>query len=179
MLELAYKENPLDPRCVHYLGREYMYYERNDEAIKLLKDHVNLDNSTWKDERSTSMRFIARCYKRKNEFEKAIEWFDKSIKEAPYLRDPYVEKALLMYVLKDYNTVIYLCNKALDISWNNKTYINESFSSNSTIYDLLSMCYYYKHNKDLALYYVDKAIEISPDIERLHNNKKYFKNLEE
>ena len=34
LLEIAFKDNPNDPRCVHYLGREYMYYNRNDEAIK-------------------------------------------------------------------------------------------------------------------------------------------------
>ena len=178
LLELAAKENPNDDRCIHYLGREYMYYERNDEAIEMLKKHLELENSTWKDERSTSMRFIARCYKRKNELKEAKKWFDKSIKEAPYLRDPYVEKALLMYELKDYNNVIYLCNKALDIK-NNKTYVNESFSYDHTIYDLLSLCYYFKNDKYLALYYINKALEISPNIERLQNNKTYFEKMKE
>ena len=179
LLELAAKENPDDDRCIHYLGREYMYYERNDEAIEMLKKHLELESSTWKDERSTSMRFIARCYKRKSEFDKAIKWFDKSIEEAPYLRDPYIEKALLMYELKDYNSVIYLCNKALDIKNNNKTYVNESFSFDHTIYDLLSLCYYFKNDKYLALYYVEKALSISPNIKRLQNNKTYFKNMKE
>lgn len=177
LLELAYKENTNDPRCVHYLGREYMYYERNDEAIKLLKKHITLDNSTWKDERSTSMRFIARCYMRKNNNNQAIKWYDKAIKEAPYLRDPYVEKALLMYEQKDYNQVIYLCNSALDIPLNSKSYINESFSNDNTIYDLLSLCYYYKNNKDLAIYYVDKAISLSDNNKRLLNNKTFFEKM--
>ena len=138
LLELAVSENPNDDRCIHYLGREYMYYNRNDEAIK---------------------------------------WYDNSINEAPYLRDPYVEKALLMYSLKDYNQVIYLCNQALDITYNKKTYVNESFSFDYTIYDLLSLCYYFKNNKDLALYYIDKAINKSNNIQRLHDNKKYFENM--
>lgn len=178
LLEIAFKENPNDPRCVHYLGREYMYYGRNDEAIELLKKHLKLKNSTWKDERCASSRFIARCYKRKGNTDEAIKWLDIAIEEAPYLRDSYVEKALIMYELKDYNQVIYLCNKALDIHYNQKTYVNEYYSFDHTIYDLLSMCYYYKDEKDLALYYIDKAIEISPTIERLHSNKKYFENMQ-
>lgn len=177
LLELAYEENPTDPRCIHYLGREYMYYERNDEAIELLKKHLEIDSNSWKDERSTSMRFIGRCYRRKNQFDEAIKWFDNSIEEAPYLRDPYVEKALLMYELKDYNQVIYLCNSALDISLKNQTYINESFSNDCTIYDLLSLCYYYKNEKHLAIYYIDKAIELSPNKERLEANKKVFESM--
>lgn len=177
LLELAYKENKDDPRILHYLGREYMYYNENDKAIKMLKKHVNSKFSTWKDERCASMRFIARCYARKEDIENSLKWFDKAINEAPYLRDAYVEKAILEYGLKNYNNVIYLCNVALDINENKKTYINEQFSYDHTIYDLLSLCYYYKNNKDLALYYIDKAILISPNIERLISNKKIFEKL--
>jgi len=174
LLELAVKENPFDDRNTHYLGREYMYYNQNDKAIKYLKKHLKLDTATWKDERCASMRFIARCYTRKKEYNKALEWFDKAILEAPYLRDSYVEKALLLYHLKNYNEVIYRCNQALDIKVNKKTYVNETFSYDHTIYDLLSLCYYYKNDKDLALYYINKALEISPDLERLKSNKKIF-----
>ncbi len=179
LLELSVQEDPNDDRNVHYLGREYMYYQQWEKAIKTLKKHLSLPTATWKDERCASMRFIARCYSNLNNKNEAIKWYDKAIKEASYLRDPHVEKALLMYKLQDYNKVIYLCNKALDIPKNEKSYINEPFSYDHTIYDLLSMCYYYKNDKNLALYYINKAIEISPNIERLKNNKKIFENMEE
>ena len=177
LLELAIKENPNDDRNMHYLGREYMYYNQNDKAIKTLKKHLKLESATWKDERCASMRFISRCYIRKNNYKQANVWYEKAIKEAPYLRDPYVEKALLNFTEKDYNKVIYLCNKALDIKHNQKTYINETFSYDHTIYDLLSLCYYYKNEKDLSLYYINKAIEINPKLDRLKENKKIYEKL--
>lgn len=62
LLELSVKENPLNDRNMHYLGREYMYYSRWDECIKTLMKHLELPNSKWKDERCASMRFIARIY---------------------------------------------------------------------------------------------------------------------
>lgn len=179
LLELSVKEDPFDDRNMHYLGREYMYYKKWKQAIATLKKHLNLKTASWKDERCASMRFIARSYLGLNNVTNAITWYDKAIEEAPHLRDPLVEKALLMYNLKDYNSVIYLCNKALDIEKNYKTYINESFSYDHTIYDLLSLCYYYKNNKTLALYYIDKAINKSDNIERLHNNKKVFLEMKE
>lgn len=37
LLELSVKEKPNDDRNVHYLGREYFYYNRYDEAITTLK----------------------------------------------------------------------------------------------------------------------------------------------
>ena len=179
LLKLAVKENPNNDRNMHYLGREYMYYNQNDKAIKFLKKHLKLETATWKDERCASMRFIARCYIRKQNYKEALKWLDKAIKEAPYLRDPYVEKALLEYTLENYNKVIYLCNQALDIKTNEKTYINEKISYDHTIYDLLSMCYYYKNEKQLALYYIDKAIKQSPNIKRLQDNKKYFSKMKD
>ncbi len=174
LLELAVKENNKDDRNMHYLGREYMYYHKNNKAIKTLKKHLKLKSSTWKEERATSMRFIARCYNRQNKLKKAEKWYNKSIKEAPNLRDSYVEKALLEYTKKEYDKVIDLCTKALSIKNNNK-YINESFSYDGTIEDLLSLCYYYKKNKELALYYIEKAIAKKPNDKRLKTNKEYFK----
>lgn len=175
LLELATKEFKADPRCLHYLGREYMYYNKNNKAISTLKKHLNLKNSTWKEERSASMRFIGRCYARKKDFPSSIKWYDLSIKEAPHLRDPYVEKALIMYNQNKYNDVIYLCEQALDIKQNKKEYINETFSYDETIYDLLSLCYYYKGNNELALFYINKALLINPTNERLKENKSFFK----
>ena len=62
-----------------------------------LKKHLTLKKATWKDERSVSMRFISRCYKKLNNYDEAKEWLDKAIKETPYLRDPLVERAFLAY----------------------------------------------------------------------------------
>ena len=179
LLELSVQEDPEDDRNMHYLGREYMYYKKWQNAIDTLTKHLDMPNATWKDERCASMRFIARSYINLKGYDNAIKWYNKAIEEAPYLRDPYVEKALLMYELKDYNQVIYLCNKALDIQKNGKSYINETFSYDHTIYDLLSLCHYYKGDKHLALYYVDKAICMSPNNERLKNNKIFFEKMEE
>ena len=59
-------------------------------------------------------------------------WLDKAINEAPYLRDPYVEKAMLEYELENWNEVIKNCNTALKITTHTKCYINETFSFDNT-----------------------------------------------
>ena len=174
LLELSVEENPNDDRNMHYLGREYMYRGMWEKSIDTLKKHLNLKNATWKDERCASMRFIGRCYMALNKYDEAKMWLDKAIIEAPYLRDPYVERALLSYYEEDWNLVNYYCNKALKISENSKTYINETFSFDHTIYDLLSISNYYSENYEKALYYINLALEIAPDNERLLENKKLF-----
>lgn len=171
LLELSVKEKPEDDRNMHYLGREYMYYGEYNKAIDTLIKHLNLKTATWKDERCASMRFIARCYKKLNRFDEANMWLDKAMKEAPYLRDAFMEKAILDYELKNWNNVIIFCNKALEIKSHPKTYINESFSFGSTPYDLLSIAYFYTNDIEKALKYIEKALELEPNNERLINNK--------
>ena len=92
-----------------------MYYGKYNEAIDTLIRHLGLEKATWKDERCASMRFIGRCYKNLKRYDEAKLWLEKAIEEAPYLRDPYMEMALLYYVLNDYDNVINYVNKALNI----------------------------------------------------------------
>ncbi len=174
LLELSVLENPDNDRNTHYLGREYMFYKMYNESIDTLIKHLSLPSATWKDERCASMRFIARCYQSLNRFDEAKMWLDKAILEAPYLRDPLMEKALLSYHLGEYNECEILVNKSLDIPINNKSYINEEFTFDHTAYDLLAMIYNFKSDFKNALYFVNLALEISPENERLLHNKTFF-----
>lgn len=176
LLELSVKEDPLDDRNMHYLGREYMYYHKWNEAIDTLINHLNLKSATWKDERCASMRFIARCYKNLSRYDEAKMWLDKAIKEAPYLRDPYLEKAILEYELENYREVERLCLEALKIRKHTKSYINEVFSWDYTVYDLLSISYFYQRLYDIALFYSEIALNMNPENKRLQDNNKIIKN---
>ena len=171
LLELSVEENPTDDRNMHYLGREYMFYERWNDCIDTLIKHLNLKTATWKDERSASMRFIARSYKKLKRYDEAKMWLDKATKETPYLRDPYVERALLEYELNNLNETEKYCIEALKIKTHEKTYINERFSWDETIYDLLSIVKYNKKDYDKSLYYINKALEINPNNKRILKNK--------
>ena len=172
LLEMSVNEDPEDDRNMHYLGREYMYYQKYNAAIDTLIRHLNLKSATWKDERAASMRFIGRCYNYLERYDEAILWYKKAIKEAPYLRDAYVELALLYYNLNDYNKVIYYTNKALNIKNKNMTYINEIFSWDNTIYDIRSIAFYYMGKYKASLKNINIAITMNDDDERLLNNKK-------
>lgn len=177
LLELSVKEDPEDDRNMHYLGREYMYYGKWNEAIDTLIRHLSLPRAIWKDERCASMRFISRCYKNMNRFEEARMWLNKAIEEAPYLRDSYMERALLEYQLQNWKDAEYFCLKALEIKEHQKTYINEIFSWDNTVYDLLSLSYYYQNNKKQAIKYVKLALEMDPNNERLLSNLSIMKSM--
>lgn len=176
LLELAVKESPEDDRNVHYLGREYMYYNKWNEAIDILIKHLNLKTATWKDERAASMKYIARCYRALKRYEEARMWLDKAMKETPHVREPYVERAMLEYDLENWKEIEKYGLKALEITERQMYYINEPFSWDHTIYDLLSLSAYYQGYYQKALEYINLALEISPKHERLLNNKKLIEN---
>lgn len=176
LLELSVKEDPNDDRNMHYLGREYMYYGKWQQCIDTLEKYLTLNTATWKDERSAAMRFIARSYKALGNNNQAKIWLEHAINETPYLREPYVEYGLLEYNLGNYNEAIIYLEKALEIKDRYKSYINEVFCWDATIYDVLSICY--DKNKKLkeALYYVTIANKKDPESERIKNNKIIIEN---
>lgn len=105
------------------------------------------------------MRFISRSYSNLERFDEARMWINKAINEAPYLREPFVEAALLEYKLENWEAVFEYCHKALKIKTHNKSYINESFSFDHTIYDLLSLYYYNEQDLELSLIFINRAIK--------------------
>ncbi len=171
LLEQSVKEDPKNDRNMHYLGREYMYYGRYDEAIKTLKRHLKMKNATWRDERCASLRFISRCYLNKNNPQEALTYAISSIAEAPYLREGYYETGYIYYLQNDYNHAIYYLKLALLIKQNPKSYINDPNCYNGTIEDILSVCCFYVGYYSEALQYVEQALKFDPQSERLNKNK--------
>ena len=184
LLELSVKENPLDDRNMHYLGREYMFYKKWDKAILTLHKHLNLPSAKWKDERAASMRYIANSYYNKNFIEESIFWYKKAINEAPYLREPYFDLAKLYLDRNNYNNVIMYLEKALMIKEKAITYITNELAWNENIYDLLDVAYYYIENYEKSLYYSEIAYKMNPENLRIKENfnlikEKYEKEKEE
>ncbi len=172
LLELSVKEDPLDDRNMHYLGREYMFHGEWNKCIDTLIKHLELKNAVWKPERAASMRFIGRSYKALKRYKEAEMWFKEAIKETPYLREPYMELALLKYEQEDWKEVENYINKVLAIKQHDKIYINEPNCYNETPYDLLSLSYFYQGKIKESLEAVKKAIKINDKNERLKNNLK-------
>ncbi len=171
LLELSVKEDPMDDRNMHYLGREYMFYGRYNEAIDTFIRHLSLESATWKDERCASMRFISRCYKKLEKYDEARMWLSLAKEEAPYLREPFCESGILEYECEDYYMASLDFLRALEITNVYKSYINESFCNDFNIYDMLSICEYNLKDKGLALFYINEALKIDCDNERLLNNR--------
>lgn len=176
LLELSVKEAPNDDRNMHYLGREYMFRGEWDKCIETLTRHLSMPSATWADERCASMRYIAKSYLEKGNREEAKRWYFKSIGEAPYLREPYIDFATVLYDEGDWHGIIFLTECALKITERPRTYICEAQAWGSLPYDLASLGYYYTGNYKNSLKMAKKALELSPKDERLKENKRLIEN---
>lgn len=175
LLELSLEEFPEDDRNAHYLGREYMFHGMYDKAIETLEMHLKMPTAIWKNERCASMRFIARCYKFKGNYEEAASWLFKAIAEAPFLREPYVEMALLSQIQEDWARIYWLVEAALQIKDKPNSYMDEAFCWDFTLYDLGALSLYYLGMFDKSLSYSKIACQMSPNDERLISNYNIIK----
>ncbi len=176
LLELSVAEDPADDRGVHYLGREYLYHGRWDECIRTLLRHLAMPTATWRDERCASMRYIAKAFAGKGETAAARDWYLRAAAEAPYLREPYVDLAMLLYeealngAEDAWEGVLYFTACALAIRERPKTYINEASSWGSLPHDLRAIAFYRTGRRREALEAAKRALALEPESRRLQDN---------
>ena len=176
LLELSIQEDPTNDRNMHYLGREYMFHGMYDKAIETLNRHLKMPSATWKDERSSSYRFIAFCYKQKGDNEKQEEYLLKSLLEADHIRESYYELGEFYFEKNDYLKSAVFFNQMLKIDSRYLSYMSAPKCWGSLPYDYLSMCYYYLGDYEKALQNVNEALKFEKS-ERLLSNKSIFEKL--
>ncbi len=175
LLELAVRERPEDDRNLHYLGREYMFRGMWQECIETLERHLLLPGATWKDERSASMRYIARAKRAQGKSDEAMLWLFRAVAEAPWLREGWLDASELALERQDYALCLYFAKSALEIKERAMTYIDQSGSWGERPYDLAAVACFYLGRYEQALEYGIKALEFAPEDHRLRSNLVHYR----
>lgn len=170
LLELSVEEDPEDDRNMHYLGREYLFRGRWEECIRTLERHLAMPQAVWRDERAASMRFLARACLELDRQNEALEWYLRAAAEAPYLREPWVELARLLYQREEWDGVLYAAGQALAVQERPRTYICEPEAWGSLPHDLRCQAFYHTGRTALALEEARRALALSPEDGRLREN---------
>lgn len=170
LLEMSVEESPDDDRNMHYLGREYLFHGMYDKCIKTLKKHLEMPSALWLDERAASMRYIARAYKNKGDRYNASIWLYRAIAEAPYLREGWVESARLAYDEHNWPKAYHMIDEALKIKERPKSYINEAFCWDYSVYDLGAIAAYNLGMYEKSYSLAKTALSMQSDNQRLKDN---------
>lgn len=118
LLELAVNENPDDPRCAQYLGREYMYTGEYFIALQWLKKHITMEpHGPF---RCESAMYIGDCYFNLHDhveeaLDEAEAWYFRAVSEFNSAREPYCRLAKLYYDCGQWESAIGIIRSAFRI----------------------------------------------------------------
>ena len=163
LLELSVEEDPSDDRNLLYLGRW-------DDCIRTLERHLAMPSAIWADERAASMRYIARSWAMKGKRQLARDWYLRAIAEAPHLREPYTDLALLLYEDGQWDGVLYFTDCALAITQRPRSYICEAAPWGSLPHDLRAIAFFQTGRLEEALPEAREALALEPTNQRLADN---------
>jgi len=166
MLELAVEENP-DARNLSYLGREYFFKNRYDEAKDTL--HKYLKVGVWPAERSYVYRLLSKV-----EPDQAEEHLLKAAREWP-CREALMSLANYYYQKNMWIQCLEFSKKALEVTDKNNSFFNEAWAWSHMGADLAALSAYSLELWDQAYKYGKLAAEQAPEIDRLQNNLKFYR----
>lgn len=115
LLELCVREAPADPRVRFYLGREYTFRDRHQDAINSHKHLLSMSNSGGSRERANACQQIASCYGVLKDDKQQFNWLLKAIIEEPNQREAWVELADYCRIKGDNLLGYWAAKKALAI----------------------------------------------------------------
>jgi len=174
LLKAAVEEDPSNDRMSHYYGRELMFRGMHDEAIAELNRHLSLPNSQWKEERATSLRFIARCQRYSGKLIESLETAIKATMECGHVRETWLELARSAYSTQDWATCFWATTKCLSIQEKTASYMNDIACWGWEPYDLAAISAYFLGIHEKAKVYGQEALRLSPNDQRLEENLKFY-----
>lgn len=162
LLELAVEEEPDSARMRWYLGREYLMLERPKSAIGQLRRYMLL-RSKWPAERSWACIFLSRAYNSLRLYAECEAWLHNSIRQAPDLRDGYVELAQHYIDREEFYLAVDELKLALQIRSNTHNFFHSNSSYTERVYLMKAYCHVMLDQRSQAGNCYKRALRINPD----------------
>ena len=169
LMELAHEEDPADAQICFWLGREHMWAGRHDRGSALLQRYLALPTSTWPDERSEAMRFLARMQP-----DQKMSWLDKARLESPHRREVWLDLAEELHGRSDWLNLFWACTNGIEKTHRTGSYLDDNQCWGFRLFDLAAIAAWRLNMMDRAVAWGGKALELDPGNERLRNNQDFF-----
>lgn len=163
--------HPDNDRNSHYLGRELLYTNRFNSAIKELVRHINMNK--WQPERSESALFIGDAYLWIGKDKEALGWYNLAYSIESERREPFMRLADYYYKKRDFKRVIAYCEAALTIPLSNFYANNNSLYTNLP-HEFLYWAYWQAGDKEKSKEHFWKAINYQPNNPAYLSDKKWY-----
>jgi glycosyltransferase involved in cell wall biosynthesis len=172
LMEVAHDEDPDDGQICFWLGREYMWAGRPEDAARVFQHYIDLPSSTWSDERSEAMRFLARVEPDKKQY-----WLERARVEAPHRREVWLDLAEHFHSECDWENLFWACSNGIRRTRHTNSYLDEPSSWGFRLHDLGAIASWRLNLLNLALEWGAEALKLEPENARLKKNLDFFRGL--
>jgi glycosyltransferase involved in cell wall biosynthesis len=171
LMELALKEDPQESQICFWLGREYMWANQNERAAEVLQRYLALPSSTWADERSEAMRYLARMQP-----DKKMLWLDKARMEAPHRREVWKDLAEEFHNQADWLNLFWACSNGIEKTRRTGSYLDDAHCWGFRLFDLGAIASWRLNVMDRAVEWGQRSLELTPNDQRhrLQTNLDFF-----
>lgn len=174
LLEASVREDPLNDRNFHYLGREHFFHGNHERAIEVLLQHLRLPTATWNSERASSMRIIAKCFEALKASEHAYTWYTSATLEDGSSREALIDLAKFLLNQQEWLGCVFYCRRALMIPPDESSYLNERYALREGPYDLAAVAFWNLGMLRIAYDSAVAAATINPHDPRLQENLRFM-----
>jgi tetratricopeptide (TPR) repeat protein len=172
LMEMAHREDSDDAQICFWLGRECMWANRHEQGIELLQRYLALPSSTWGEERSEAMRYLA-----KMQPDQKMAWLDRARSEAPHRREIWLDLAEEFHGQADWLNLFWACTNGIEKTHRTGSYLDDGSCWGFRLFDLGAIAAWHLNTMDLAVQWGQKALELDPNNQRLKNNLDFFTRL--
>jgi glycosyltransferase involved in cell wall biosynthesis len=171
LMELAHEEDPDDSQICFWLGRDYMWAGQHGRSIEVLRQYLALPSSTWNEERSEAMRYLAQMQPDKRTF-----WLDQARIEAPHRREIWLDLAEEFHNQSDWLNLLWACTHGIEKTHRTNSYLDDSDCWGFRLFDLGAIAAWHLNLTDQAVEWGQKALEFDTGEEgqRLQENLDYI-----
>jgi glycosyltransferase involved in cell wall biosynthesis len=170
LLNLAVQEDPYNDRNAYYYARELFFNFRLEESKQEFFRYLSLPTATWGAERSSAMRYLAKCF----DGEEKEKWLISALKEAPNRREPLVDLATFYYNKTDWANCLKYSELAIGIKEKPLEYLCEEEAWGALPFDLAAISSYNLSEFGKAIVYGKIAADINPSEDRLKKNLVFY-----
>jgi glycosyltransferase involved in cell wall biosynthesis len=169
MLEMAAREAPHDRRHAHYLGREYAFHGRTQDAVAEFERYLAFQPPRFNAERSATLRLMGECEWTLGHADRALALYRQAVEENPKLRGAWIDLAYAHYQAEAWSACYDAARQAIARPEGVHEYGEESWCG-VLPEDLAAICGWRLGHFQDALRYGLRALELAPEVDRIRTN---------
>lgn len=169
MLQMAAAEQPHERRHAHYLGREYAFHDRGEEALAEFERYLAFEPARFDAERSATLRLMAEIERKAGHIDRSLSLFRQAVDENPALRGAWIDLAYAYYQAEAWERCYDAARQAIARPDLVREYGEESWCG-VIPEDLAAICGWRLGHFQDALRFGRAALAQAPDVERIRAN---------